>query len=149
MIQDDTFCHGVQVREYCCPANAVIPGCGLHDFNNGKCGKNYNSVCPASRTYVSEVGSYNGACSDKQTFQVACCDSDSAIVKFRLWRLCVGWHSQKLRVSTWLPDYRLPDRVVTALKPGQWCGVLQSLRIGRQRISGRLDSKLLSSSIRQ
>ena len=78
-MQDGTFCQGGQVRVYCCPANAMIPGCGWYDFNNGKCGKNYNSVCPAGSTYTSQVGSYNDACGDKKTFQVACCDSDSTI----------------------------------------------------------------------
>lgn len=85
VMQDSTYCHSRQLRVFCCPANTKIPKCGWFDFNNGKCGKQWNSVCPAGSEniigpYSSEVGSYNGACANKQNaFEVACCETDVSI----------------------------------------------------------------------
>ncbi|CAK7221304.1 hypothetical protein SBRCBS47491_004482 [Sporothrix bragantina] len=79
IMNDGSRCRGGQLRTFCCPANERIPTCGWYDFNNGKCGKKFNSVCPAGSEqiigpYSTEVGSTGIACNNGG-FQVACCET--------------------------------------------------------------------------
>ena len=80
IMNDGSRCRGGQLRTFCCPANERIPACGWFDFNNGKCGKKYSSVCPAGSEQIigpfsSEVGSTKIACNNGG-FQVACCETE-------------------------------------------------------------------------
>ncbi|KAL1903758.1 hypothetical protein Sste5344_010537 [Sporothrix stenoceras] len=73
IMNDGSRCRGGQLRTFCC----------WYDFNNGKCGKKFNSLCPAGSEDIigdhsSEVGSTGIACNNGG-FQVACCQTDSSI----------------------------------------------------------------------
>lgn len=79
VMQDGSRCRGGQLRVFCCPSSQSIPSCGWFDFNNGKCGKKWQSVCPAGSTeligpYTTEVGSMTIACNNGGA-QVACCEA--------------------------------------------------------------------------
>lgn len=82
IMEDGTRCRGGQLRIFCCPSALTIPNCGWFDFNNGNCGAQYNSVCPAGSQdiigpYSSEVASLSMACHSGLS-QVACCESGSS-----------------------------------------------------------------------
>lgn len=76
---DGSNCRGGQLRTFCCPSSEVIPKCGWFDFNNGNCGKNSGSVCPAGGQSIigsttAEVATLSNACHTRNP-QVACCET--------------------------------------------------------------------------
>ncbi|CAN9308924.1 unnamed protein product [Alternaria alternata] len=70
LMTDGTGCGGSGSHSFCCPTSDSRPTCGWYKHNNGKC----SNECPSGTV---EIGSNSKYCNKVQTYQAACCTTDT------------------------------------------------------------------------